>query len=111
VIVSELQDIVARSSDSADLHGTVPALLIEAQTAFGALAATVSAATERGRRPFRPTPEWASRLGEVVYGMYLLADQSGVDLDEVVRLTSRHIEARGAQAKAADDNSWPFETR
>jgi len=109
--MGELQEAVARSSDTAELHATVPALLIEAQTALGSLAATVSAATERGRRPFRPTPEWASRLGEAAYGLYLLADQSGVDLDEVIRLVARHVEARGAQAKAADDAGWPFETR
>jgi len=106
-----VQEAVARSSDAADLHGTVPALMLEAQTAIGKLAATVSSATERGRRPFRPTPEWASALGEAAYSLYLLADQSGVELDEVVHLTARLVEARGRQAHAAEDNTWLFDTK
>jgi hypothetical protein len=90
------------------MHATVPTLLLELQTLVGALTATVTAATERGRRPFRPTPDWANRLGEVAYGVYLLADQTGVDIGEAVELTAQHFEMRGQQAKSADPDDWPF---
>ncbi len=106
-----LQQAVARSSDAAELHASVQTLLLESQTGLGALAAAVTASTERGRRPFRPDAEWASRLGEVAYGLFLLADQSGVDLEDAVLLTSRHIQARGQRAQDDDDTSWPFEKR
>jgi hypothetical protein len=107
--VSELQERVAQSADVADLHAPVPTLLLELQTMIGALTATVTSATERGRRPFRPTPDWATRLGELAYGVYLLADQSGVDVAQCVQLTAQHLEMRGRQAKAADTQGWPFE--
>jgi hypothetical protein len=104
-----LQERVARTADVADLHATAPTLLLELQTLLGALAATVTSSTERGRRPFRPGPDWSNRLGELAYGVYLLGDQTGVDLAEAVELTAQHLELRGQQAKAESEHGWPFE--
>lgn len=106
--MSELQDAVARSADAGDLHATVPTLLLELQSLLGALTATVNAGTERGRRPFRPGPDWPHRLGELAYGMYLLADQSLVDVEQVVRATAQQVSAR-AQLARGQDASWPVE--
>lgn len=106
--MSELQERVARSADLADLHATAPTLLLELQSLLGALATTVTADTDRGRRPFRPGPEWAPRLGELAYGVLLLADQTGVDVSAAVEVTAAHLERRGAQAQASVDNEWPF---
>ncbi|HKC29673.1 MAG TPA: hypothetical protein VKB75_16780 [Jatrophihabitans sp.] len=107
--MNNLQARVAESGDAADLHATVPTLLLELQTLVGTLSAAVTAATERGRRPFRPSPDWANRLGELAYGVYLLADQSGVDLAHAVELTAQHLELRGEQVRAAQQHGWPFE--
>ena len=105
--MTELQEHVARSADLADLHATVPALLLELQSLLGALTATVTAGTERGRRPFRPGADWAPRLGELAYGVFLLADQTGVDVGAAVEVTAAHLERQGAQ-QARTDNDWPF---
>ncbi|HET6876197.1 MAG TPA: hypothetical protein VFH38_01570 [Jatrophihabitans sp.] len=107
--MTNLQETVARSADTADLHATVPTLLLELQTLLGSLTATVTAATERGRRPYRPGPDWAPRLGELAYGVYLLADQTGVDVTAAVEVTAAHLAARGEQAKANSSQGWPFE--
>ncbi len=106
--MSDLQLIVARSADAAGLHATAPAVLLELQTLLGALAANASAATERGRRPFRPTPDWSARLGELAYGVYLLADQTGVDIAREVLDTVQTVQRRAGQA--ATESGWPFET-
>jgi hypothetical protein len=107
--MDELQTRVAKSADIANLHATAPTLLLELQSLLGALTASVTSATDRGRRPFRPGPEWGQRLGELAYGMYLLADQTGVDVAHAVELTAQHLELRGQHAKAADQQGWPFE--
>jgi hypothetical protein len=107
--VTELQDEVARSADAANLHAPVPSLLLELQTLLGTLSATVTTATDRGRRPFRPGPDWPPRLGELAYGVYLLADQSGVDVADEVRATARRLAAQGERAQAASEADWPFE--
>ena len=106
---AELQQAVARSADAADLHATVPTLLLELQTLLGSLTAIVTASTERGRRPFRPSQDLPARLGELAYGVYLLADQTGVELDKAVLATAAHLQHRGQQAQAAGSNEWPFE--
>jgi hypothetical protein len=107
--MTDLQARVAQSADAAELHATVPTLLLEVQTLLGTLTATVTNGTERGRRPFRPGPDWSHRLGELAYGVYLLADQTGVDVASAVELTAQHLELRGQQARAADQHGWPFE--
>jgi hypothetical protein len=106
--VTDLQARVAQSADTAELHAPVPTLLLELQTLLGALSATVTNGTERGRVPFRPGPDWSNRLGELAYGVFLLADQTAVDAARAVEVTAQHLEARGRQAKAADEHGWPF---
>jgi hypothetical protein len=108
-VSAELQQVVAQSADAADLHATVPTLLLELQTLLGSLTATVTTSTERGRRPFRPTPELPGRLGELAYGIYLLADQTGVDLTREVLATADRLRQQGQQARAESQKDWPFE--
>ncbi len=92
----------------ADLHATVPTLLLELQSLLGALTATVTSGTDRGRRPFRPGPDWSLRLGELAYGVYLLADQTSVQVDQAVAATAVQVQQQGRQAQAATSDGWPF---
>ena len=105
--MSQVQKLVAHSADASGLHATAPALLLELQTQLGILAATATRATERGRRPFRPTGDWAGRLGELAYSIYLLADQTGVDIETEISTIAAHHQHR-AEQQAANDSGWPF---
>ncbi len=105
--MTDLAQLVAQSADAADLHASVPALLIELQTELGALAAVATSATERGRRPFRPAPGWDARLGALGYGLYLLADQSGVDLPAQIAAVAAATSATAAAR--TDQGGWPFQ--
>jgi hypothetical protein len=109
--VTDLTQVVAQSADAAELHAPVPTLLLELQSLLGTLTATVTAGTERGRRPFRPTPDWPARLGELAYGVYLLADQTGVDVAAAVTATAANLHRQGQQAQSRSEEGWPFETR
>jgi hypothetical protein len=106
--VSDLNEVVAQSADAADLHAPVPTLLLELQSLLGTLTATVTTATDRGRRPFRPTPDWSARVGELAYGIYLLADQSGVNVAEAVTATANNLHRQSQQAQSVADTDWPF---
>ena len=105
----EVEQAVAHSADAADLHAPVSILLLELQTLLGSLTATVTASTERGRRPFRPGPDWPTRLGELAYGVYLLADQTGVDVAQAVASTAGNLHAHAQQARAMPQAGWPFD--
>jgi hypothetical protein len=108
--VESLTEVVTRTADAAELHGPVPTLLLELQSLLGRLTTTVTEATDRGRRPFRPTADWPDRLGELAYGVYLLADQSGVDVDAAVRSVAANVRHRlqGAAQQAQANGGWPF---
>ena len=107
----ELQQNVADSADAADLHATVPTLLLELQTLLGSLTATVNAGTERGRRPFRPGNDWPARLGELAYGVYLLADQTGVDLAQAIAATAHGVSSSARPPERPPGGDWGFEPR
>lgn len=104
----DLSAFVAHSADVADLHAPVPTLLLELQTLLGTLASTVARETNRGRKPFRPGPDWPGRLGELGYGVFLLADQTGVDLIAAVAGTANGIAAQSQQQQRAPQNDWPL---
>jgi hypothetical protein len=92
--VSDLHQVVNASADAADLHAPVPTLLLELQTLLGNLSASVSRATNRGRGPFRPTNEWTTQVGELAFLVYVLADQSGIDLNSVVPVVAKELETK-----------------
>jgi hypothetical protein len=97
----DLSQVVAQSADAAEMHAPVPTLVLELQALLGSMSATVAAATTRGRQPFRPTPDWTGRLGELAYGVYLLADQTGVDVAQAVQATAGRV-AANARPSAGD---------
>src|SRR5689334_11772240 len=101
----DLSQAVARSADAAELHAPVPTLLLELQTLLGTLSATVAAVTNRGRKPFRPGPDWPQRLGELAYGVFLLADQTGVDLEAGVKQTADRVGTNARPALRPDPDA------
>jgi len=105
-MTGDLQEEVAASADVAGLHATVPTLLLELQTLLGSATAAVTASTQRGRVPFRPGPDWTSRIGELAYGVYLLADQTGVSIEEAVLGTADYLRVRAEQQRAAAPSDW-----
>lgn len=108
--MSDLQSAVARAADRAGSHSTAPALLLQTAAALGKLSELANAATEGGRRPFRIPPNWEPELSELAYLVYLLADQTAVDIDATVRALAGRVSdaAIDLRAQAADEreSSW-----
>ena len=106
--MEDLQATVARAADQAGSHCTAPALLLQAAAALGKLAELTSTATEGGRRPFRIPQGWQPELAELAYLVYLLADQTAVDVDAAVRSEAhqRSQAAAALRAQARDGDGW-----
>jgi hypothetical protein len=108
--MSDLQATVAAAADAANAHATAPALLMQAVASVGRLAQSTDQATEAGRRPFRIPHDWSAQLSELAWLVYLLADQTGVELDTSVRAVAARVvsEAASARARAAErsGDSW-----
>ncbi len=109
--MDDLQGTVARAADHAGSHSTAPALLLQAAAALGRLAELTNTATDGGRRPFRIPATWQPQLSELAYLVYLLADQTAVDIDATVRSLAYQVSAdaadrRGQAADRREDSHW-----
>ncbi len=106
--VEDLQAAVARAADQAGTHSTAPALLLQAAAALGKLAELANAATEGGRRPFRIPQGWQPELSELAHVVYLLADQTAVDVEAAVRSRAYQVSQAAAdlRAQARDGEGW-----
>lgn len=102
-----LAEVVADATDNAGLGATATELLLELQFRLGSLAAVASEGTGRGRRPFRPDQSWHLALSRLAFDLYVLADQTGVDLDVAVRAIAAQANQM-ATAAAVDTTEWPF---
>ena len=102
-----LGEVVAEATDNAGLGATATELLLELQFRLGSLAAVASDSTGRGRRPFRPDDSWHLALSRMAFDLYVLADQTGVDLDVAVRTIAAQADQMAAEA-AVDNSEWPF---
>jgi hypothetical protein len=103
----ELQRIVTDAADRLGIHATAPTMLLDLQARLGALAAEVVYATENGRRPYRPTPAWEPALGDLAFALINLADQTGVDLDQAVRIAVDRL-YRSGRGQRRTEAGWPF---
>jgi NTP pyrophosphatase (non-canonical NTP hydrolase) len=108
--VRELQQYVAETADRLGLHATPATLLLDLQARVGALADEVVRATEHGRRPFRPTRDWETLLGDLAFAMVTLADQTGVDTERAVRVAADRMyrSAMAQQQHQPPADAWPF---
>lgn len=109
--MNDLQATVASAADQAGAHSTAPALLLQMVAAAGRLAETTDSATEGGRRPFRVPHEWQLQLSELAYLVYLLADQTAVDVEASVRAIAERVRAdavtaRNRAAAQRSDDTW-----
>jgi hypothetical protein len=107
--VTDLQAAVASAADHAEAHSTAPALLLQAQSALGRLAALTNDATEGGRRPFRIPHGWDGELAQLAYLVYLMADQTNVSIDTAVRQVAHRVTVESAEERsrqAAQDERW-----
>ena len=109
--MTDLQATVAWAADHAGAHGTAPALLLQAAAALGKLADLTNTATDGGRRPFRIPHDWQPQLSELAYLVYLLADQTAVDIDSTVRSIAHQVAADAAELRSraaaqGNDTSW-----
>ena len=108
-MVTDLQASVATAADVAEAHATAPALLLQLQTALGGMAASATEATENGRRPFRVPHDWDIQLGKFGYLAYLLADQTGINLEAAIRDAGQRVTADGNARRAmqtAERTDW-----
>lgn len=113
--VHHLHTTVTDAIDRLDLHATAPTLLLDLQERLGKLSAEALRLTIHGRRPMRPDAGWERALGDLMFTMISIADQTGVDLERAVQIAIADLEQQaGAPTRrqptnpVRQDKGWPL---
>ena len=78
--MSTLQRTVASFVGRARISAPAEARLLDLVSEVGELSKEVLKATNYGRAPFRPPESWAGEMGDVLFALVCLANDTGVDL-------------------------------
>ena len=98
----ELQAKITKTADQLGLHATAPTLSLGLVTDIGKLAEEALTGSGSGRRPFRPTDDWAQRLADLAFAVINLADQTGVDLESEIEKAITRYESEAAKTPVDD---------
>lgn len=90
----DFQQRVARFVRQHHLASEVPFRVLDLASEVGEIAKEVLKASEYGARPFRPGANWADELGDALFSLICIANQSGVDLDQALQGALAKYQAR-----------------
>lgn len=105
---ADLIRAVTTAADEAGLHAPAPAMLLELQSLLGTLSACATAATQGGRRPFRPDAQWEAALGALGFAVCNLADQTGIDIVAAILRRAAQVQASAQAPRGDEPAAWPF---
>lgn len=88
-------EVVARQG----LEVPVQTRLLDLVSEVGELTRAVLKRSRYGGEPFRPSPEWTTELGDVLFALVCVANSSGIDLgaalDEAMEMYARRLTETG----------------
>ena len=90
------QEAVARFVERHKLQISVQARTLDLVSEVGELAKEVLKGTDYGRKPFRPTDEWVTELGDAFFSLICVANSTGVDLETALERVLYKYERRVA---------------
>lgn len=67
---------------------------LDLMSELGEVAKEILLATDYGKRPFQPTSDLQSELGDALYSLCQLANSTGIDLDDAFTATLAKYESR-----------------
>ncbi|MBM3944954.1 MAG: nucleotide pyrophosphohydrolase [SAR202 cluster bacterium] len=94
---ARLQDKVAAFVKRHGLDAGVEARLLDLVSEAGELSKEALKGSAYGKKPFAPTGEWTSEMGDVLFSLAALANATGVDLEVALDEALAKYEARLAE--------------
>lgn len=82
--MKDAQRRVAEFAHAHDLSAGVETRLLDLVSELGELAKEGLKGTDYGSIAMLPTSEWSSEMGDVIYSLVALANETGVDLDSAL---------------------------
>jgi NTP pyrophosphatase (non-canonical NTP hydrolase) len=97
--VAELQRSVRDFVAAHGLEASAEVRLLDLLSELGELAKEALEASDYGRQAFAPTPDWQGELGDALFSLVCLANETGVDMEQALhgalRKYERRLAARG----------------
>jgi NTP pyrophosphatase (non-canonical NTP hydrolase) len=77
-----------------ELDADIASRLLDLQSEVGELAKEALRRTEYGKKPFSPSSEWENELGDILFSLTCLANQSGTNLASALSQALRKYQNR-----------------
>lgn len=88
------QDSVARFVEAHQLEIAVSARVLDLVSEVGEIAKEILKSTRYGQKPFQPTEDWPSELGDVFFSLICIANSTGVNLENALEKVLQKYEQR-----------------
>lgn len=79
--LSEIQDKVSRFSKEKGIDSSVNIRIIDLASEVGELSKEVLKGTDYGSKQFEKTEQWESEVGDVLFSLICLANETNTDLE------------------------------
>ena len=99
---AELQRVVREFTEKAGIEAALPSRLLDLTSEVGELAKELLCGTAYGKQEFKPTAGWSDELGDVAFVLFVLAAQSGVDLETATQRSMAKYKMRLGRSGTAD---------
>ena len=88
------QEAVARFVERHQLETSVEVRILDLVSEVGEVAKEGLKGTAYGRKPFAPTDEWVSELGDAFFSLLCVANGTGVNLEAALQTAMKKYERR-----------------
>ncbi len=85
---------IARFAARHGLRSGVAARLLDLTSELGEVSKAYLLASGYGQKPFRADAAWEEEMGDLLFSLLLLAEASGIELEEALRRVLAKYEAR-----------------
>ena len=85
---------IARFAARHGLRGEVAVRLLDLASELGEVSKAYLLGTGYGQRPFRADASWEEEMGDLLFALLLLAEESGIELEGALRRVLAKYEAR-----------------
>jgi NTP pyrophosphatase (non-canonical NTP hydrolase) len=92
--VDELQRSVRGFVEAHGLEASAEVRLLDLLSEVGELAKEALKVSEYGHRAFTPTPDWQDELGDALFSLFCLANETGVDVEQALHGALQKYERR-----------------
>lgn len=92
--LSEIQDLVNKFTKDKSMNSTVSVRIIDLASEVGELSKEVLKGTNYGSDNFKKTEEWKSEIGDVLFSLICIANETNTNLEDSLNYVLNKYEKR-----------------